>query len=112
MTQQDFASIRQLRHRKMVDTAMQKHGLKSASKRARAHDKAEEAAEEMMALQVNLCWGGEEKWFCLFMGCGGEVYKYASVLTSLHVVGVSVDHLPSEGQNVSLALHRCRQIWV
>jgi hypothetical protein len=52
LSQQDFDAIRQLRHKKMVEAAMQKHGLKSASKQARIREKVEEEAEEMLQLKV------------------------------------------------------------
>jgi protein SDA1 len=54
LTQEDFESIRQLKHRRLVDAAMSKAGLKSASKRARLRETAEEEAEETMALQDQL----------------------------------------------------------
>jgi protein SDA1 len=54
MTQDDFDRIRELKHRAMVNAAMSKHGLKSASKRAKALEAAEEEADETMALQERL----------------------------------------------------------
>jgi len=54
LTQEDFEAIRQLKHRRLVDAAMSKAGLKSASKRARLRETAEEEAEETLALQDQL----------------------------------------------------------
>jgi len=54
LSQADFDAIRQLRHKRLVDSAMLKHGLKSASKRERAREVAEEEAEEMLQLQERL----------------------------------------------------------
>ena len=54
LTQEDFEAIRQLKHRRLVDNAMSKVGLKSASKRAKAREAAEEEADETMALQQRL----------------------------------------------------------
>ena len=45
----DFARIRELQRAARVTAAMAKHGLKSASKRARAEAAAEDAADEAMA---------------------------------------------------------------
>ena len=52
LTEQDFERIRKLRHRKMVEAVMKKHGLKSASKRDRLLADAEEEAEEALIEQV------------------------------------------------------------
>ena len=49
---EDFARMRELRHKAMVAAAMRKHGLKSASKRGRLLAAAEEEAEEALAAQV------------------------------------------------------------
>jgi len=54
LTQEDFESIRQLKHRRLVDAAMSKAGLKSASKRARLRETVEEDADETLALQDQL----------------------------------------------------------
>ena len=54
LTEEDFERIRKLRHRKMVDAVMKKHGLKSASKRDRLLAEAEEEAEEALTEQVSL----------------------------------------------------------
>ncbi|KAL6785625.1 hypothetical protein ACKKBF_B01005 [Auxenochlorella protothecoides x Auxenochlorella symbiontica] len=54
LTSEDFEKIRQLQHKRLVDHAMQKHGLKSASKREKAMAAAEDAAEETMALREQL----------------------------------------------------------
>ena len=54
LTEEDFERIRKLRHRKMVDAVMKKHGLKSASKRDRLLAEAEEEAEEALTEQVIL----------------------------------------------------------
>ena len=48
LTEEDFDHIRKLRHRKMVDAVMKKHGLKSALKRDRLLAEAEEEAEEAL----------------------------------------------------------------
>ncbi|KAL4857462.1 hypothetical protein ACK3TF_002330 [Chlorella vulgaris] len=61
LSSEDFDKIRQLQHRKMVDTAMQKHGLKSASSRQRARAAAEGEADEMMALKGRLAVVNEER---------------------------------------------------
>lgn len=52
--EEDFERIRQLKHRRLVEQAMQKHGLKSASKREKARLAAEEEADEMMELKERL----------------------------------------------------------
>ena len=52
LTEEDFARIHELRHRKMVDAVMRKHGLKSAAKRERLLASAQEEADEAMAEQV------------------------------------------------------------
>ena len=52
LTEEDFERIRKLRHRKMVEAVMKKHGLKSASKRERLLTEAEEEAEEAIIEQV------------------------------------------------------------
>lgn len=52
LTEKDFERIRTLRHRKMVEAVMKKHGLKSASKRDRLLAEAEEEAEEALIEQV------------------------------------------------------------
>ena len=52
LTEEDFARIHELRHRKMVDTVMRKHGLKSAAKRERLLASAQDEADEAMAEQV------------------------------------------------------------
>ena len=49
---EDFARMRELRHKAMVAAAMRKHGLKSASKRGRLLAAAEEEAEEALAAQA------------------------------------------------------------
>lgn len=54
LTQEDFDAIRQLRYKRLVATAMAKHGLKSASKASRAREAAEEEAEELLELQEQL----------------------------------------------------------
>lgn len=55
LTEEDFERIRKLRHRKMVEAVMRKHGLKSAAKRERLMAEAEDEAEEAMAEQVTCC---------------------------------------------------------
>ena len=52
LTEEDFERIRKLRHRKMVEAVMKKHGLKSASKRDKLLTEAEEEAEEALTEQV------------------------------------------------------------
>ena len=52
LTEEDFERIHKLRHRKMVEAVMKKHGLKSASKRDRLLTEAEEEAEEALTEQV------------------------------------------------------------
>lgn len=52
LTEEDFARIHKLRHKKMVEAVMRKHGLKSAAKRERLLAEAEEEADEAMAEQV------------------------------------------------------------
>lgn len=53
LTEEDFAQIRELRHQKLVDELMRKHGLKSAAKRERllaaAQDEAEEALDKLVS---------------------------------------------------------------
>ncbi|KAL4448816.1 hypothetical protein ABPG77_007533 [Micractinium sp. CCAP 211/92] len=61
LTEEDFEKIRQLKHRRLVENAMQKHGMKSASKRERARAAAEEEAEEMLALKERLAVMHEER---------------------------------------------------
>ncbi|KAK9811636.1 hypothetical protein WJX72_007420 [[Myrmecia] bisecta] len=51
LTEEDFERIRELRHKRLVDAAMKKHGLKSASKRERLLAAAEEEADAAMAFQ-------------------------------------------------------------
>lgn len=52
LTEEDFERIRKLRHQRMVEAVMKKHGLKSASKRDRLLAEAEEQAEEALTEQV------------------------------------------------------------
>ena len=52
MTEEDFERIKELRHQRLVDKAMAKHGLKSASKRARLQSMAEDEASELLRMQV------------------------------------------------------------
>ena len=52
LTEEDFDRIRELRHRKMVEGVMRKHGLKSASKRERLLAEAEDEADEALAEQA------------------------------------------------------------
>lgn len=47
LTQEDFENIKALKHRKLVNEALQRHGLKSASKRSAA----EQEADEQLALE-------------------------------------------------------------
>lgn len=54
LTEEDFERIKKLRHRKMVEAVMKKHGLKSASKRDRMLAEAEEEAEEALTEKVLL----------------------------------------------------------
>ncbi|KAI7837441.1 hypothetical protein COHA_008699 [Chlorella ohadii] len=61
LTEEDFDKIRQLKHRKLVDAAMKKHGLKSASKRDKARAAAEEEADELLALKERLGVMHEER---------------------------------------------------
>ncbi|KAL4422877.1 hypothetical protein ABPG75_009074 [Micractinium tetrahymenae] len=61
LTEEDFDKIRQLKHRRLVESAMQKHGLKSASKRERARAAAEEEAGELLALKERLAVMHEER---------------------------------------------------
>ncbi|KAK9834281.1 hypothetical protein WJX81_003203 [Elliptochloris bilobata] len=51
LSAEDFARMRELRHKAMVSAAMRKHGLKSASKRGRLLAAAEEEADEALAAQ-------------------------------------------------------------
>jgi len=48
LTQEDFENIKALKHRKLVNEALQRHGLKSASKRSAA----EQEAEDQLALEA------------------------------------------------------------
>jgi hypothetical protein len=69
LTEEDFERIRKLRHRKLVEDAMRKHGLKSAAKRERLLAEAEDEAEEALAEQARrqaLCHspGGESLGGC------------------------------------------------
>jgi hypothetical protein len=52
LTEEDFEHIWKLRHQRMVDAVMKKHGLKSASKRDRLQAETEEQAEEALMEQV------------------------------------------------------------
>lgn len=52
LDEDDFARIRQLRHKKMVADLMRKHGLKSAAKRQRLLAAAEDEADEALDKQV------------------------------------------------------------
>eukprot|EP00887_Chlorella_sp_A99_P007365 scaffold2.g7365.t1 len=61
LTEEDFETIRRLKHRRMVEAAMQKHGLKSARKRDKARQAAEEAADEALALQARLGVANEQR---------------------------------------------------
>ena len=54
LTQEDFEAIKRLRYKRMVSSAMAKHGLKSGSRLVRAREAAEEEAEELMDLQERL----------------------------------------------------------
>lgn len=47
LTQEDFQNIKALKHRKLVNEALQRHGIKSASKRSAA----EQEAEDQLALE-------------------------------------------------------------
>ncbi|KAK9862024.1 hypothetical protein WJX84_008292 [Apatococcus fuscideae] len=51
LTEEDFARIKELRHQKLVAEAMQRHGLKSAGKRARLESAAEDEAEALLKMQ-------------------------------------------------------------
>lgn len=51
LTQEDFQNIKALKHKKLVEQAMKKHGLKSASKRAAARELAEQEAEDQLLLE-------------------------------------------------------------
>ena len=51
LTQEDFQNIKALKHKKLVEQAMKKHGLKSASKRAAAREIAEQEAEDQLNLE-------------------------------------------------------------
>lgn len=53
MSSEDFERIRQLRHRKMVEGVMRKHGLKSAAKRERLLAEAQDEADEALAEQAS-----------------------------------------------------------
>ncbi len=52
LTEEDFARIRELRHKKMVNQLMRKHGLKSSSKRERYLAAAQDEADEALEKQV------------------------------------------------------------
>ena len=56
LTKEDFERIRELRHKRLVDAALAKHGLQSASLTAHRRDRimaaAEEEAEELLEFQV------------------------------------------------------------
>ncbi len=74
---EDFARIKELRHKALVTAAMRKHGLKSASKRGRLLAAAEDEADEALAAQA-----------CRASGCcpesdpelEGRVFKLLAVL--------------------------------
>lgn len=51
LTQEDFENIKALRQKQLVQDAMRKHGLKSASKLASAREAAEIEAEERLQLE-------------------------------------------------------------
>ncbi|KAK9840402.1 hypothetical protein WJX74_009278 [Apatococcus lobatus] len=51
LSEEDFARIKELRHQKLVAEAMQRHGLKSAGKRARLESAAEDEAEALLKMQ-------------------------------------------------------------
>jgi hypothetical protein len=53
LTEEDFARIRELRHKKMVGELMRKHGLKSSSKRDRYLAAAQDEADEAIDKQVS-----------------------------------------------------------
>lgn len=61
LTEEDFETIRQLKHKRLVTEAMAKHGLKSASKRAKALEAAEEEAEELLAFKDKLSTANERR---------------------------------------------------
>ncbi|CAL8470003.1 g9545 [Coccomyxa elongata] len=61
LTEEDFDRIRELRHRKMVEGVMRKHGLKSASKRERLLAEAEDEADEALAEQDARATIGERR---------------------------------------------------
>eukprot|EP00884_Botryococcus_braunii_P012226 jgi/Botrbrau1/21003/Bobra.0144s0020.2 len=50
LTEEDFVRIRELRHKKLVEAAMAKHGLKSATKRARLEALAQDEADEVLRM--------------------------------------------------------------
>lgn len=52
LTEDDFARMRELRHDRMVQELMRKHGLKSAAKRERLLAAAEDEAEAALEKQV------------------------------------------------------------
>jgi hypothetical protein len=53
LTAEDFERIKELRQQRLVDKAMAKHGLKSATKRARLQSQAEDEAAETLRMQVS-----------------------------------------------------------
>lgn len=58
LTEEDFDRIRELRHKQLVDAALAKHGLQSASLTSHRRDRilaaAEEEAEELLEFQDKL----------------------------------------------------------
>ena len=54
LTQQDFERIKRLKHRRMVEATMEKHGLKSKRKMEKLRAKAEEEAEQTLQFLVRL----------------------------------------------------------
>jgi len=62
LTQEDFERIRRLKHKRLIDSVMTKHGLKSASKakRQRMLEAAQEEAEAMEELRSRMLTGVNE----------------------------------------------------
>ena len=54
LTQEDFDRIKRLKHRRLVEATMEKHGIKSKRKMENLRQKAEEDAENTLEFLVRI----------------------------------------------------------
>ncbi len=83
LTEDDFDRIRELRHQQLVEAALAKHGLKSASMTAHRRDRimaaAEEEADEMLEFQVGFVY------IHLWKGVGNTYEEGWVLCTCIHL---------------------------